>query len=338
MGEAVTTFEQAFAQACGVSYGVGVACGTDGITLGLQACGIGKGDQVLVPVNTFIATLIGVIRTGAVPVLVDCDLKTGLIDLEAAKQLITPQTQAIIPVHLYGQMVSPSALLAFAQTHNLLIFEDAAQAHLATREGYVAGTVGVAAAFSFYPSKNLGGFGDGGMVVTSDAQIAEKVRVLRNYGAPRKYEHTELGANSRLDSLQAVVLNTKLPYLRQWNQFRNLAGREYDKLLKPLEDRGIISILNVSGAGHVYHLYVIRVTDHFALNRDQLYQHLNQQGIQVGIHYPIPCHLQPAYRYLGYQPGDFPQAETLCQQILSLPIYPGIIPQQIQQVVEGMRV
>jgi dTDP-4-amino-4,6-dideoxygalactose transaminase len=209
LGQALKDFEVAFAQASGTKYGIGVASGTDAIALGLQACNIGIGDEVILPANTFVATLIGVLRAGAKPIIVDCDAETALIDLQAAAKVITPQTKAIIPVHLYGQMVSPIQLLEFADIHKLLIFEDAAQAHLAQRDGYRAGSVGIAAAFSFYPSKNLGAFGDGGMLLTADSDVAEKMLRLRNYGASYKYYHTETGTNSRLDTLQAAVLLEK---------------------------------------------------------------------------------------------------------------------------------
>ncbi len=336
LGQAVAEFEQAFATACGVEYGVGLACGTDALALGMQACGIGAEDEVLLPANTFIATVIGVLRTGATPVFVDCVPHTALIDLEAAAQAITPKTKAIVPVHLYGQLVDPKGLLALAQTHNLIIFEDAAQAHLASRDGYRAGSIGTAAGFSLYPSKNLGGCGDGGIFVTNQADIAQRVRHLRNYGAPKKYIHTELGTNSRLDTLQAAVLNVKLPHLENWNRDRNKTAKQYDTLLSPLQERGILTLENQSGEGHVYHLYVIRVTSDCPVDRDTLQTKLGELGVQAGIHYPIPCHLQPAYQHLGYQLGDFPHTEALSQQILSLPMFPGISQEQIQQVVNGI--
>ncbi|WGV28349.1 DegT/DnrJ/EryC1/StrS family aminotransferase [Halotia branconii] len=336
LGQALADFESAFAAASGTAYGVGVASGTDAIALGLQACNIGAGDEVILPANTFIATLIGVLRTGAKPVLVDCDPKTALIDLEAAARAITSQTKAIIPVHLYGQMVSPQQLLDFAKTYKLLIFEDAAQAHLAEREGYRAGSVGIAAAFSFYPSKNLGAFGDGGMLLTRDLDVAQKMVRLRNYGASQKYFHTESGTNSRLDTLQAAVLLEKLPYLPQWNSDRLSIAQQYDSELAPLASAGIIPMQNHSGTGHVYHLYVIKVDDACLLERQQIQDKLNADGIQTGIHYPIPCHLQPAFTYLGYQPGDFPQAEKLAKQILSLPMYPGLSSSQIKEVVAAI--
>lgn len=288
LGQALSDFEAAFAAVSGAEYGVGVASGTDAIALGLQACNIGAGDEVILPANTFIATLIGVLRAGAKPILVDCDRQTALIDLEAAAKAITPHTKAIIPVHLYGQMVSPQKLFDFADTYKLLIFEDAAQAHLAQRDGYHAGSVGIAAAFSFYPSKNLGAFGDGGMLLTRNSDVAQKMVRLRNYGASQKYFHTEPGTNSRLDTLQAAILHQKLPHLPEWNRARLTIAQEYGIELAPLATAGIIPIENQSGAGHVYHLYVIKVDDFCPIERQQLQEQLTAVGIQTGIHYPIP--------------------------------------------------
>lgn len=335
LGQQLAEFEAAFATACGVKYGIGVGSGTDAIALGLQACGIVPGDEIILPANTFIATIIGVLRAKATPVLVDCEPDTALIDLTAAEKAINLKTKAIIPVHLYGQMVSPNQLLNLAKTYNLIIFEDAAQAHLAQRENYRAGSFSKAAAFSFYPSKNLGAFGDGGMLVTNDRELAQKMLIFRNYGASQKYLHTELGTNSRLDTLQAAVLNVKLPYLEGWNRDRNLAALHYNQLLEPLKKKGIFPIQNQSGNGNIYHLYVIRVTEECSLTRDILQEKLAVNGIQTGIHYPIPCHLQPAYPNLGNL-GDFHNAETLCKQILSLPMYPGLRQTQIEQVVAGI--
>lgn len=342
LGRALSEFEAAFAAACGVDYGIGVACGTDAIALGLQACGIGEGDEVLLPANTFVATLIGVLRTGAKPILVDCELNTGLIDLIAAERVITPQTRAIVPVHLYGQMVSPSRLLDLADTYGLIIFEDAAQAHLAEREGYRAGSIGQAAAFSFYPSKNLGAMGDGGIVVTRDAETAQRLKSLRNYGAPRKYYHTEVGTNSRLDTIQAAVLGVKLPYLAHWNQQRFEISEQYNILLSPFKSQGILPMQNQVGAGHVYHLYIVRVMQESRsakfcpIARQRLQEEFQAQGVETGIHYPIPCHLQPAFQYLGYRAGDFPHAEQLSEEMLSLPMYPGLTEAQVNRVVGAL--
>ena len=338
LGQAVSDFESAFARACGVGYGVGVGCGTDAIALGLRACGIQPGDEVILPVNTFVATLIGILQIGANPVFVDCELETALIDLTAAAKAITDRTKAIIAVHLYGQMVSPTHLQALAQQHDLIIFEDSAQAHLAKREGIKAGAIGLGAAFSFYPSKNLGALGDGGMVVTRQAAVADSVRSLRNYGSTQKYFHTEAnGTNSRLDTLQASVLGLKLPHLEAWNRDRNQLAAYYDQALAPLAQQGIIPLKNVSGAGHVYHLYVIRITAECVVDRTVMQLELSAQDIQTGIHYPTPCHLQPAYDSLGYCAGDFPNAERLSREILSLPMYPGLTTAQIDQVVAAIQ-
>jgi dTDP-4-amino-4,6-dideoxygalactose transaminase len=335
LGQAVADFEQEFAHFCNSDYGVGVGCGTDALRLGLIACGIGPGDEVILPVNTFVATLIGVLQAGATPVFVDCELETGLLDVSQAAQAITSKTRAIIPVHLYGQMVSPSALKALASQYNLAIFEDAAQAHGASREGLRAGSLGDAAAFSFYPSKNLGALGDGGMLVTSQALVAETVKALRNYGASRKYFHTDpAGINSRLDTLHAAVLQTKLPYLKQWNCDRNHLAQHYDKRLAALKAYGIEPMVNQAGAGHVYHLYVIRILPQCPIDRTIVQLEFNSHQIQTGIHYPVPCHLQPAFQSLGYQPGDFPNAETLSQEILSLPMYPGLTYEQVDRIVD----
>lgn len=338
LGPALAEFETAFAAASQAAYGVGMGTGTEAIALGLHACGIRPGDEVILPANTFVATLIGVLRSGATPVFVDCDADTALIDLSATEKAITPKTRAIVPVHLYGQMVAPGALLDLASTYDVLIFEDAAQAHLATRDGYCAGSVGVAAAFSFYPGKNLGALGDGGMLLTQHEAIAQTGRALRNYGAAKKYYHTEpMGTNSRLDALQAAVLHVKLPYLAGWNHERNRLAKLYDRLLAPLRSQGIVPIQNVSGEGHVYHLYVIQLQPDCPISRDHLQTYLAEQGISTGIHYPIPCHLQPAFLELGYEAGSFPQAERLCRSIISLPMFPGLHDHQVERVVAAIQ-
>lgn len=335
LGQAVQRFEQDFAQYCHRQWGRGVASGTTAIALGLQACGLQPGDEVLVPANTFVATLLGIEQAGGKPVLVDCDRATALLDLDQAAAALTPRTRAIVPVHLYGQMVPPQPLQDFAQAHDLILFEDASQAHGASRDGYRAGSLGQAAAFSFYPSKNLGALGNGGMVVTNKRTVADRVATLRNYGAPLKYFHTDRGTNSRLDSLQAAILQIKLSHLDRWNQERYTLAQTYDQLLVPLADRGIRPLTNTSGSGHVYHLYVITIegSERSRINRDWVEAYLEQNQIQTGIHYPIPCHLQPAFADLGYQKGDFPNTEALSDSILSLPLYPGLSPAAIEWIV-----
>ncbi|MEM9771175.1 MAG: DegT/DnrJ/EryC1/StrS family aminotransferase [Cyanobacteria bacterium P01_D01_bin.73] len=336
LGPEVKDFEEKFAAACGVSHGVGVGSGTEAIALGLKALGVGPGDEVILPANTFIATVVGVDQVGAKPILVDCDADTALMDLAAAEAAITEKTKAMIPVHLYGQLVSPKGLLDLANRTGVMIFEDASQAHLATRDGYTAGAIGQAAAFSFYPGKNLGAMGDGGIVVTSDEAVAKKVRSLRNYGAPRKYFHEDRGTNSRLDTMQAAILGVKLPHLSQWNAQRNQAAQWYDENLRSLEQYGLQSMRNQSGAGHIYHLYVVRVGESCKVNRDQLQEILKKQGISTGIHYPIPCHLQPAYTDMGWGKGSFLVAEALGNEILSLPMFPGLDEDSVSQVVAAI--
>ena len=338
LGDALKQFEREFAQACQTGHAVGVGCGTDGIALGLKACGISAGDEVILPANTFVATLIGVVRAGAKPVFVDCDPETALMDLVATECAITRKTRAIIPVHLYGQMVAPQPLLDLAERYGVIIFEDAAQAHLAERDGYRAGSIGLGAAFSFYPSKNLGALGDGGMLVTKQDLVAQTVRSLRNYGAARKYFHTDPGGiNSRLDTVQAGILRLKLPHLPEWNQERNRLAAYYDRALLPLADYGIVPIKNVSSTGHVYHLYVLRITNSCPVDRTVLQLELQRQNIQTGIHYPTPCHLQPAFQSLGHRAGDFPHSELLSQEVLSLPMYPGLTTAQVDRIVSVIK-
>ncbi|MBE9099644.1 DegT/DnrJ/EryC1/StrS family aminotransferase [Vacuolonema iberomarrocanum] len=336
LGRAIEEFESTFAHACGVGQAVGVASGTDAIMLGLRACGIGSGDDVLVSAQTFIGTVLGVLATGAHPVFVDCDRETGLMDLTAAEKAITTNTRAIIPSHLYGQMVSPHRLLDLASTYDLSIFEDATEAHLAEREGYIAGTVGMAAAFDFYPTHNLGAFGDGGIVVTQDAQIAEGLRKLRNYGSSRQHVYTEMGLSSRLDTMQAAILQVKLPHLSRWNSDRLHMANAYNQRLRSLQPFGIVPLTNQAGSGHVYHRYVIRVTETCPLSRTFIQTSLSAVGIETGIHYPEICPLQPALHFLEHEPGNFPIAEAFSQEVLSLPLYPGLTEQQIDRVVDTL--
>jgi dTDP-4-amino-4,6-dideoxygalactose transaminase len=324
LGPEVEQFEREFANYCGVAHCIGVGNGTDAIELVLRASGIRAGDEVILPTNTFVATAEGVIRAGAVPVLVDCD-EDFLIDVDAVAAAVTPKTRAVIPVHLYGQ-VAPMKALADVLPQDVVVIEDAAQAQGAAHAGQRAGSFGVAAATSFYPGKNLGAYGDAGAVLTDNDAIADRVRRLRNHGGIRKYEHIDIGVNSRLDSLQAVVLSVKLAVLDDWNAERRAAAAHYYELLADVPQVRRPRVL--PGNEHAWHLYVVRVP-----HRDFVLAALNAAGIAVGIHYPLPVHLLPAFKSLGHRLGDFPVAERLGGEILSLPIYPGLTADQQDHVV-----
>jgi dTDP-4-amino-4,6-dideoxygalactose transaminase len=330
LGPAVAEFEAAFARFTGVAHCVGVANGTDALELMIRAAGIQAGDEVILPANTFIATALAVARAGGTPVLVDVDPRYHLIDVDDVARKITPRTKALLPVHLYGQIAPMEPLAALAKERNLLLLEDAAQAQGARRNGVGAGGFGLAAGTSFYPGKNLGAYGDAGAVLTNAGTINTKVRALRNYGGEVKYHHPETGFNSRLDTFQAVVLNAKLGRLAAWNEARRLAARRYDELLRNLP--GVTLPETLPGNEHVWHLYVIRVP-----RRDETLKKLNAAGIGAGIHYPIPIHLQGAFRHLGQGPGAFPVAEKAAGEILSLPLYPQITPQQQERVADELR-
>jgi dTDP-4-amino-4,6-dideoxygalactose transaminase len=296
----------------------------------VRAAGIGPGDEVILPANTFIATALAVARAGGTPVLADIDPRYHLIDVEQAARRIGPKTRALLPVHLYGQVAPMEALAALAKERNLLLLEDAAQAQGARRNGVGAGGFGLAAGTSFYPGKNLGAYGDAGAVLTNSPDVNAKVRALRNYGGEVKYHHPELGFNSRLDTFQAVVLQAKLARLAGWNEARRHAARRYDELLRGFS--GVTLPETLPGNEHVWHLYVIRVP-----RRDEVLKKLNAAGIGAGIHYPIPIHLQGAFKHLGQQAGAFPVAEKAAGEILSLPLYPQITPQQQERVADELR-
>jgi dTDP-4-amino-4,6-dideoxygalactose transaminase len=324
-GPQVTAFEAAYAGYVGVAHCVGVGNGTDALEFALRALGIGPGDECVVPANTFIATAEAVARTGATPVLADCRPDTALLDIDAAVAAVTSRTRAVLPVHLYGQTVDVAALRAKLPAQ-VRIVEDAAQSQGASRAGRAAGTLGDIAATSFYPGKNLGAYGDAGAVLTNDAELADRVRLLGAHGSPRKYEHATLGFNSRLDTLQAVVLAANLRRLDAWNEARRVAAARYDALLAdvpqavcPTVERGVVP---------VWHLYVIQVAE-----RDRVLQELHAAGIGASIHYPTPVHLTAAFPDLG-KAGDFPVAEALTQRILSLPLFPTITVAQQERVVE----
>lgn len=329
LGPVVLKFEEEFAKYCEVDYAVGVSSGTAALELSLRAFGIGPGDEVITTANTFIATAFAISYTGATPVLVDINPDTYTMDIAKLYDAITPNTKAVIPVHLYGHPVDMDSVLEIAKQNNLIVLEDSCQAHGAKYNGRRVGSFGDAAAFSFYPAKNLGAFGDAGIVVTNDAKIAETIRILRDVGQEEKYHHVYKGYNHRLDSLQAAVLRVKLAYLDGWNADRRFLARQYNHYFK---GSNIFAPVESNDVNHVYHLYVIRVND-----RDGLREHLSERNIGTGIHYPIPIHMQPAYKELDYQLGDFPITEAFADQILSLPMYPELSPEWIAYVADTIR-
>jgi dTDP-4-amino-4,6-dideoxygalactose transaminase len=326
-GPQVAAFETAYAAYIGVPHAVGVANGTDALELALRALGAGPGDEAIVPANTFVATAEAVARAGVTPVLVDCDPDTALIDVDAALAAVTDRTRVVLPVHPYGQTADVPALRAGLPGH-VAILEDAAQAQGARHAAGAAGALGDIAATSFYPGKNLGAYGDAGAVLTASSELAERVRLLREHGSPRKYEHSVLGFNSRLDTLQAVVLSAKLARLEGWNQARRAAAARYDTLLADLP---VVRPVVAEGNVPVWHLYVVQVE-----HRDTVLGRLHEAGIGAGIHYPTPIHLTGAFSDLG-KPGDFPVAEAMADRILSLPLYPEITPEQQERVVTALR-
>ncbi|MQY14352.1 dTDP-3-amino-3,4,6-trideoxy-alpha-D-glucose transaminase [Streptomyces sp. RB5] len=331
-GEEVRAFEREYADFAGVTHCVGVANGTDALELALRASGVGPGDEVIVPANTFIATAGAVARTGARPVLVDCTPACFLIDVPAALAAVTPATRAVIPVHLYGQCANVAELAAGLPGH-VRIVEDAAQCQGASRDGRTPGQ-GTIAATSFYPGKNLGAYGDAGAVLTDDPVRADLVRAMANHGGVSKYSHDVPGFNSRLDGLQAVVLRAKLRRLTAANDARRAAAARYDALLAPLADAGrVVRPVTVAGNTHVWHLYVIRLPD---ADRDEVLGKLNADGIGAGVHYPAPVHLTPAYQHLGHRPGAFPHAERAAGEILSLPLFPQLTEDGQQRVVDAL--
>jgi dTDP-4-amino-4,6-dideoxygalactose transaminase len=326
LGEEVASFERDFAAYCGVSHAVGVSNGLDALHMILRAMGIGPGDEVIVPANTFIATWLAVSFCGAKPVPVDAEPNGFNIDLSSVEAVITPRTRAIIVVHLYGLPVDVAALKSVLDRYHLPIIEDAAQAHGSMCHGVRAGALGHAAAFSFYPGKNLGALGDGGGVTTHDRQLAERIRLLRNYGSEVRYEHLEAGFNARLDEMQAAILRVKLARLDEDNQARQRIADRYSKGITGLN----LELPNMP-TGHTssWHLFVVR-----SKTRDRLREVLAKQGIATGIHYPVPPHIQPAYAAMGLRAGQFPRTEAIHREVLSLPIWPGMTDEMIDYVIE----
>ena len=328
-GPHVAAFERAFAAYCGTDECIGVSNGLDGLRLALIAAGIEAGDEVVVPANTFVATVEAVAQAGGVPVLADAGESDFNLDVDAAAAAIGPRTRFLLPVHLYGQLADVAGLEQIAQGAGIQIVEDACQAHGARRDGRLAGSVGVAAAFSFYPGKNLGAIGDAGAVVTGDGELARAVRTLREHGQSRKYEHDVEGWTARLDTIQALLLLHKLPHLDGWNEERHAAARFYSEALADVGDLRLPPVAEASEP--VWHLYVVRTARPAALA-----EFLAARGIGTGRHYPQPVHLTSAYRRLGYPRGAFPVAEALADELLSLPIYPGISELQLSAVVEAV--
>jgi dTDP-4-amino-4,6-dideoxygalactose transaminase len=329
LGEAVTCFEESYAAYCEAPHGIGVDSGISALELTLRAWGVGPGDEVITAANSFIASASAISFTGATPVLVDVSPESLLMTPEAVERAITPRAKAIMPVHLYGQPVDMDPLMELAQRHGLRVLEDACQSHGARYKGRRVGSLGHAAAFSFYPGKNLGAYGDGGIVVTRDESLAARIRELRNYGQREKYCHVSLAYNRRLDSIQAAVLGVKLRHLDRWNRRRAEIAGQYRAWLSemPLETPVIADHVDP-----VFHLFVIQV-DH----RDQVLALLRQEGIGAGIHYPIPIHCQPAYAGLGIRPGTMPVSEAAAERLISLPLYPEMTAEQISYVAQTLR-
>jgi dTDP-4-amino-4,6-dideoxygalactose transaminase len=326
LGEDTREFEKEFAAFNEVPFCVGVADGTDALYLALLALGIGAGDEVIVPANTFIASVLAISSTGAKPVLVDCEPDYFQIEIRATERALTPRTKALMPVHLYGHPADMDPLLQIAKERKLFVVEDAAQAHGATYKGHFCGTMGDAGCFSFYPSKNLGAYGDGGAVVTRSAELAERISLLRNHGQKVKYSHMIKGVNSRLDTVQAAVLRVKLRHLAKWNDQRREVAMRYGQLLV---DSKLVLPKAAPWASAVWHLYVVQTADRAGLQKA-----LDAANISYGIHYPTPIHLQKAYRDLGYRSGSFPVAESLAPRVISLPMFAEITDEELQRVAQ----
>ncbi|MFC5469133.1 DegT/DnrJ/EryC1/StrS family aminotransferase [Cohnella suwonensis] len=318
-GQAVQEFESAFARYSGTAGAAGVGNGTDAIFLALKALGIGPGDEVITATNTFVATVEAIHHTGATPVLVDCDPDSYLIDSQQMKDRVTPRTKAVIPVHLYGQMVDVEQWLSWADGKGIAVIEDSAQAAGARLNGKPAGSMGAAGCFSFYPDKNLGALGDGGAVVASDMALLSEIRKLRNHGGETRYTHEIPGYNSRLDAIQALALSMKLRRLDEWSEHRRRVAGLYEHYLGGIPE--VVLPAHRGDESHVYHLYVIRVP---IGSRDEARRWLQKKGILTAVQYPLPVHLLPAFRHLGYRRGDFPVAEFCAERILSLPIHIGM--------------
>lgn len=328
LGQNVKKLEADIAKYSNVAHGIGCGNGSDAIHIALQGLGVGPGDEVITTAFTFFATGGAIVRAGATPVFVDIDPVTFNIDPDKIEAAISSKTKAIVPVHLYGQMADMERISEIASNHNLFVVEDAAQAIGAKRNGQSVGELGSAATYSFFPTKNLGAYGDGGMIVTNDDNAAEAFRVIRVHGSKPKYYHHVLGYNSRLDELQAAVLNVKFPHLDEWSIQRRDRAEKYSTLLKEKLGDAVITPVEKEGNYHVFHQYTIRVED-----RDELQVYLKEQGISTMIYYPLPLHVQPVFRELGYKEGDLPETEKAAKEALSLPMFPELKTEQQEYVV-----
>lgn len=329
LGSEVTAFEQEFADYCQANEAIAVNTGTSALHLALLAAGIGPGDEVITVPFTFVATVAAICYTGATPVFVDIDPVSYTMDATQIEKAITPKTKAILPVHLYGQPADMEPIVEIARRHGLVVIEDAAQAHRAEYKGQRVGSIGDIGCFSFYPGKNLGAYGEGGAVVTSNPEYAKTMRMLRDWGQERRYHHVLKGYNYRMDGVQGAILRVKLRHLDKWTDARRSHAAQYDQLLV---DSGVKTPTAMPYSYHVYHVYPVRLQ-----NREAVQQQLNDRGIQTGIHYPIPVHLQVAYADLGYKAGDFPRSELAAAEVLSLPMYPELTPAQVSTVAEGLQ-
>lgn len=329
-GPFVAQFEKEFASFCQTQEAIGVGNGTDALWAAMLGLGIGPGDEVITAPNTFIATAEAISFCGAKPVFVDIDEHTYTISPSLIEAAITSRTRAILPVHLYGQPADMDPIMKIAKRDGLFVIEDACQAHGAEYKGQRTGSVGDAGCFSFYPGKNLGAYGEAGAVTTNNAELADKVRAFRDHGQRKKYYHSIIGWNARMDGFQGAVLSVKLKYLSKWNEDRNKNAKIYNKLLA--EVNGVMTPKKADYAKHVYHIYTIRIK-----NRDELVKSLAEKGIFCGIHYPVPLHLQDAYKSLGYKKGDFPVAEKCAEEIVSLPMFAELTEEQIGYVSDRLR-
>jgi dTDP-4-amino-4,6-dideoxygalactose transaminase len=328
LGDEVAAFEREFAHYCGTSEAVGVNSGTSALHLALLAAGVGPGDEVITVPFTFVATAAAIVYAGARPVFVDVDPDTCNMDPAQVERAMTTRTKAIIPVHLYGHPADMDPILDLARRRGVTVIEDAAQAHGAEYKDRRCGSIGTLAAFSFYPGKNLGAYGEGGAVVTSDAALARKIRVMRSWGEERRYEHSVKGFNYRMDGIQGAILRVKLRHLEAWTEARRARAAHYERAFS---SSGVKTPIERPDCRHVYHVYAVRLA-----HRDATRAALQAQGIQTGVHYPIPIHLQPAHADLGYAPGDFPVSEALASQVLSLPMFAELTTEQVETVARAV--